>query len=101
MDCGGSGQSAVPRSGGAWGHPSETQRRPQLGWGCGEQMGVGMFGSRKNLGVGCRMGGRGRDGVDPGSGFRLQLSGGAIPGAWNVAGGAGQNQFQLTFKSSL
>lgn len=38
------------------------------------------------------------DGVDPGAGFRLQLSGGAIPGAWNVAGGAGQNQFQLTFK---
>lgn len=29
-------------------------------------MGVGMFGGRKNLGVGCRMGGRGRGWSGPG-----------------------------------
>ena len=56
-----------------------------------------IFGGWRNSGIGC-WGDQGRDGPDSGSGVRLQLLRGACPGAWNVAGGAGQNLFPLTFK---
>ena len=68
--------------------------RPRRG--LGEQMGV--FGGWRNSGIHCG-GEQGRDGPDPGSGS-MQLPRGACPSAWNMAGGARQNLFPSTFKSS-
>ena len=70
--------------------------RPRRG--LGEQMGVGVFRGWRNSGIDCG-GEQGRDGPDLGSGS-MQLPRGACPSAWNMAGGARQNLFPSTFKSS-